>query len=347
MTSVITIERHIIEQERKFPEATGALSNILYEIALAAKMIVREVNKAGLVDILGETGTINVHGEHVRKLDLYAHEVIFKAVDHGGMLCCIASEEEEDVLQIPPEFPAGKYALLYDPLDGSSNIDVNVSIGTIFSIHRKISDHPRGCLEDCLQPGRRQVAAGYVVYGSSTMLVYTTGNGVHGFTLDPSIGEFLLSHPDIRIPVPPQRILSVNEGHYTLWSDGQRRLVDHMKGLDGTNPEPFSSRYIGSLVADFHRTLLYGGIFMYPRDDRNREGKLRLLYEAAPLAFIAEQAGGRGSDGHRNILDIEPKALHERTPLYLGSREHVELAERFLAGDAATAGARDEAIVGA
>jgi len=345
MTSVITIERHIIEQERKFPEATGALSNILYEIALAAKMIGREVSKAGLVDILGETGAINVHGEQVRKLDLYAHEVIFKAVDHGGMLCCIASEEEEAVLQIPDEFPTGKYALLYDPLDGSSNIDVNVSIGTIFSVHRKISDHPRGCLEDCLQAGREQVAAGYVVYGSSTMLVYTTGAGVHGFTLDPSIGEFLLSHPDIRIPTPPQRIYSINEGHTTRWSEGQRRLIDHMKGVDGTNPDPFSARYIGSLVADFHRTLLYGGIFMYPADTKCPKGKLRLLYEAAPLAFIAEQAGGRGSDGRRDILEIEPAALHERTPLYLGSHEFVDLAERFLAGDVAAAGSRGEPAV--
>lgn len=345
MTSVITIERHIIEQERKFPQATGALSNILYELALAAKMIGREVSKAGLVDILGETGTTNVHGEHVRKLDAYAHEVIFKAVDHGGMLCCIASEEEEDILQIPDEFPTGKYALLYDPLDGSSNIDVNVSIGTIFSVHRKISDHPRGSLQDCLQPGRKQVAAGYVVYGSSTMLVYTTGAGVHGFTLDPSIGEFLLSHPDIRIPTPPQRIYSVNEGNTTRWAEGQRRLVEHLKGADGSNSDPFCARYIGSLVADFHRTLLYGGVFMYPADTRNPNGKLRLLYEAAPLAFIAEQAGGRGSDGRRRILDIEPEALHERTPLYLGSREHVELAERFLAGDAVAAGARGHPAV--
>ncbi len=338
MTSVITIERHIIEQERRFPQATGALSNILYELALAAKMISREVNKAGLVDILGETGGTNVHGEQVRKLDIYAHEVIFKALDHGGMLCCMASEEEEHILQIPERFPAGKYALLYDPLDGSANIDVNVSIGTIFSIHRKISEQPRGCLQDCLQPGRRQVAAGYIVYGSSTMLVYTTGNGVHGFTLDPSIGEFLLSHPDIRIPSPPQRIYSVNEGNYTRWSAGQRRFVDHLKGLDGSDEPPCSARYIGSLVADFHRTLLYGGIFMYPADTRSPRGKLRLLYEAAPLAFIAEQAGGRGSDGCRDILDLQPTSLHERTPLYLGSHELVDLAERFISGDVATSG---------
>jgi len=333
MTSVVTIERHIIEQERKYPQATGAFSNILYDIALAAKLIAREVNKAGLVDVLGATGAVNVHGDVVRKLDVFAHEVIFKALDHGGHLCCMASEEAPDPIPIPDRFPTGKYALLYDPLDGSGNIDANVSIGTIFSIHRKVSRAERGTLEDLLQPGRRQVAAGYVVYGSSTMLVYTTGAGVHGFTLDPSIGEFLLSHPDIRIPVPGQRIYSVNEGNARYWSPAQRRLVDHWKALDRDDAEPFTHRYIGSLVADFHRTLLYGGIFLYPADARNPQGKLRLLYEAAPLAFICEQAGGRASDGRRPILDIEPETLHQRTPLYIGSADLVEEAERFLAED--------------
>jgi fructose-1,6-bisphosphatase I len=333
--SVVTIERHIIEQERRYPEATGAFSGLLYEIALAAKMIAREVNMAGLIDILGGTDRTNVHGEEVKKLDVWANDVIYSALDHGGYLCCMASEEEEDPIQIPDQFPAGHYCLLFDPLDGSSNIDANVSIGTIFSIHRKISKGERGTLEDCLQPGHRQVCAGYVVYGSSTMLVYTTGQGVHGFTLDPSIGEFLLSHPDIRFPHEPQRIYSVNEGNYTRWSEGQRRLIDHMKGLDGTNRRPFSSRYIGSLVADFHRTLLYGGVFMYPGDSRNPNGKLRLLYEAAPLALIAQQAGGRGSNGEKNILDIQPRALHERTPLYMGSMEFVRMAESFIREEAA------------
>ncbi|MBI4545653.1 MAG: fructose-1,6-bisphosphatase, partial [Gemmatimonadetes bacterium] len=237
-SSVITIERFIIEQERKFPEATGAFSNILYEIALAAKLIVREVSKAGLVDILGSTEATNIHGETVKKLDVYAHEVIFKALDHGGHLCCMASEESEEILPIPEQFPTGRYALLYDPLDGSSNIEANVSIGTIFSIHRKISDAARGTPEDCLQPGNRQVASGYIIYGPSTMLVYTTGNGVHGFTLDPSIGEFLLSHPHIRIPVPGERIYSVNEGNYGRWSEAQRALVDHLKAVDGKNAKP-------------------------------------------------------------------------------------------------------------
>lgn len=340
VSSIVTIERHIIEQERKYPEATGAFSNILYDIALAAKLISGEVNKAGLADILGGAGTTNVHGEQVKKLDVYANEAIFNALDHGGHLCCMGSEEAAELLPIPDKFPAGKYALLYDPLDGSSNIDANVSIGTIFSLHRKVSDGERGTLEDLLQPGRKQVAAGYVVYGSSTMLVYTTGMGVHGFTLDPSIGEFLLSHPDIRIPDPGKRIYSVNEAYYRRWSPGQRRLVDRLKGLDGDDDgASFSSRYIGSLVADFHRTLLYGGLFMYPADSKNPSGKLRLLYEASPLAMVCEQAGGRAIDGEGDVLDVEPHALHQRTPLYIGSREHVDLAERFLADDRVAAAA--------
>jgi|SRR5690554_2307274 fructose-1,6-bisphosphatase I len=334
---IVTIERHIIDQERMFPEATGAFSRILSDIAIAAKVISREVNKAGLVEILGEVGAKNVHGENVRKLDVYADEVIYKALDHTGLLCCMASEENEEVLEIPAKFPTGNYALLYDPLDGSSNIDVNVSVGTIFSIHRKVSDHPRGCIEDCLQVGRRQVAAGYVVYGSSTMLVYTTGHGVHGFTLDPSIGEFLLSHPNMRIPAPGQRIYSVNEGNYLNWSEGQRRFIDHLKGLDGENDRPFSSRYVGSMVADVHRTLLYGGIFMYPADRKNTNGKLRLLYECAPIAMIMEAAGGRASTGAMDILDVEPTSLHQRVPLYVGSKEYVDLAERFLKEEVAVA----------
>ena len=330
--SVVTIERHIIEAERQFPEATGAFSSILYDIAFAAKMIAREVRRAGLNDILGLTGEVNVQGEEVKKLDEFANDVIFKALDHTGHLCGMASEEEEDFIPIPDRFPTGKYCVMYDPLDGSSNIDANVSVGTIFSIHRKVSDHERGCVQDCLQPGTRQVAAGYVVYGSSTMLVYTTGNGVHGFTLEPSIGEFLLSHPNMRIPAPGQRIYSCNEGNYVHWTEEQRRFVDHLKGVDGENAKPFSSRYIGSLVADFHRNLLYGGLFMYPADARSPRGKLRLLYEAAPLAMICEHAGGRASDGTQRILDIVPTALHERTPLYIGTRAYVEEAERFLAG---------------
>jgi len=333
--SVVTIERHIIDQQRKHPEATGIFTTVLYEIALAAKMIAREVNMAGLIDILGGLDRQNVQGEEVQKLDEWANDVIFAALDHGGTLCCMASEESEDPLMIPDRFPVGPYVLLYDPLDGSSNIDANVSIGTIFSIHRKVSDDERGTLQDCLQPGYKQIAAGYVVYGSSTMLVYTTGNGVHGFTLDPMIGEFLLSHPNICIPDPPKRIYSVNEGNYGGWSAGQRKLVDHIKALDGVNKKAFSSRYIGSLVADFHRNLLYGGLFMYPADHRHPNGKLRLLYEAAPLAFICEHAGGRASDGHRDINKIMPHELHQRTPLFIGARSFVDMVERYLREDAA------------
>ncbi len=323
---VVTISRFLVDQERAHPEATGNFTDLLSDIALAAKVIGREVNKAGLVDILGRAGSENVHGETVQKLDLFANDVIYKAMDHTGLLACMASEESEGFMPIPEKFPAGDYVLLFDPLDGSSNIDVNVSIGTIFSIHNKVSDGPRGTLSDCLQAGCEQVAAGYILYGSSTMLVYTTGAGVHGFTLDPSIGEFLLSHPDMKIPDPPAKVYSVNEAYYDRWSRGQKRLVNHLKTEAG-----FSSRYIGSMVADVHRTLLTGGLFMYPRDDENPDGKLRLLYEASPLGMIIEQAGGRASHGAGPLLDTRPEALHQRTPVYMGSTELVELAEAYLA----------------
>ena len=335
--SVITIGRHILGEERHFPEATGAFSSILYDIALAAKLVSREVRRAGLIDIIGKTGAVNVHGDEVKKLDEFAHDVIFRALDHCGHLCVMASEESEEVLEIPDHFSTGKYVLLYDPLDGSSNIDANVSVGTIFSIHRKVSKAPRGTLEDCLQPGTRQAAAGYILYGSSTMLVYTTGTGVHGFTLEPSIGEFVLSHPNMRIPSPGQRIYSVNEGNYRNWSPGQQRLVDHLKGLDGEDDEPYMGRYVGSMVADIHRTLLYGGLFMYPADATSPEGKLRLLYEAAPMAMIVEQAGGRATDGNGRVLEVQPTSLHQRVPLFLGSRECVDLAEQYVGAEAGSA----------
>jgi len=324
---VITIGRHIIEQERRYPAATGAFSDILHDIAIAAKIISREINRAGLVDIVGSAGKFNVHGEDVRKLDEFANEVVFNALDHTGNLCVMASEEVEDPIAIPDNFPCGNYALLHDPLDGSSNIEANVSLGTIFSIHRKISQGERGSMEDLLQPGHRQLAAGYVVYGSSTMLVYTTGAGVHGFTLEPSIGEFLLSHPGMRIPDPGRKIYSVNEAYYKRWSPGQQRAVDELKD------QGFSLRYIGSLVADFHRTLLYGGIFMYPADSKSPQGKLRLLYEAAPLAMVIGEAGGASSNGRGSILEIEPQELHQRTPLYLGNRHLIERTETALKAD--------------
>ncbi len=333
--SVVTVERHITDQERLHPEATGALSDILRHMALSAKIIAREVNKAGLVDILGAVGRENIHGEQVKKLDEFADDVIFAAFDHTGLLCCMASEESEGIREIPERFPTGKYALLYDPLDGSSNIDANVSIGTIFSVLLKRSDNPRGTEADCIQKGRDQIAAGYVVYGSSTMMVYTTGNGVHGFTLDPSIGEFLLSHPDIKIPTPGKRIYSVNEGNYGRWSPGQRRLVRYLKGADGDNDKPFSTRYIGSMVSDLHRTLLYGGLFMYPGDAKAPKGKLRLLYECNPMAMLVEHAGGRATDGKRDLLDIEPTSLHQLSPIYIGTKDYVDLAHRFVEEEAA------------
>ncbi len=330
--TIVTIERHILEQERSFPEATGEFTNLLYDIALAAKIIVREVSKAGLVEILGLTGEENVQGEQVMKLDVFANETIVRMNDHTGRLCVMASEEIPDIIPIPERFPTGNYVLVFDPLDGSSNIDVNASVGTIFSIHRKVSDGPRGSLEDCLQPGYKQAAAGYIIYGSSTMMVYTSGQGVHGFTLDPSMGEFLLSHPNIRIP-PQGKYYSVNEGNCHYWSEGVRRYVDHLKTSETATGHPYSARYIGTLVADFHRNLLAGGIFMYPADSKDPQkphGKLRLLYEAAPMAFIVEQAGGRASDGARDIMQIQPESLHQRAPLFIGSREDVDEAERFI-----------------
>jgi fructose-1,6-bisphosphatase I len=329
-TSVVTIERFIIEEERNHPEATGELSGILYDLALAAKMIANKVRSAGLADILGATENENVQGEVQQKLDILSNEIIVKAMDHGGRLCAMASEEEPDIIQIPDNFKCGKYCLLFDPLDGSSNIDVNVPVGTIFSVVRKITRGRHGELEDMLQPGRRQVAAGYIIYGSSTMMVYTTGQGAHGFTLDPSIGEFLLSHPNIRIP-EEGRYLSVNDSYEQHWNESVRSVMRKYKGLDNDH-KALSTRYVGSLVADFHRNLLGGGIFAYPASRKSPHGKLRLLYEANPLAFIVEQAGGAACDGTRRVLDVEPTELHQRTPLYIGSRKEVELAQRIIAG---------------
>jgi fructose-1,6-bisphosphatase I len=327
----MTIERHIIEQQKQFPQATGEFSALLYDIAFAAKVISRDVRKAGLVDILGYTGAENVQGEMVKKLDEFADDVIYRAMDHTGRLCCMACEERKELIPIPEEFKCGHYVLLYDPLDGSSNIDANVSIGTIFSIHRKISSGERGTLEDCLQPGHKQVAAGYVIYGSSTIMVYTAGLGAHGFTLDPTVGEFLLSHENIQIPKRGS-IYSANEGNTHNWDDGMRRYIEYLKTPDKAKGRPYSTRYIGSLVADFHRNLLYGGIFLYPADKKNPNGKLRVLYEANPLAFIVEQAGGAASNGKQRILDIPPTDLHQRTPLIIGSFEDVREAEEFLQG---------------
>lgn len=332
-TSVVTIDRFIIEQERLFPEATGQLSGILYDIALAAKLIANKVRRAGLVDILGALDSENVQGEIQQKLDVFANETIIKAMDHGGKLCAMASEEEPDIIPIPDQFRCGNYVLCFDPLDGSSNIDVNVPVGTIFSVMRKITRGVRGDLEDFLQPGRRQVASGYIIYGSSTMLVYTTGQGVHGFTLDPSIGEFLLSHPDIRIPARG-RYLSVNDSYEQHWDDSVKALMRRYRGLDGQQ-KAMNVRYVGSLVADFHRNLLGGGVFAYPANTQSPKGKLRLLYECNPLAFIVQQAGGSATDGVHDILDIVPSELHQRSPLFIGSRDDIDTAREMLAKRAA------------
>ncbi len=324
---IMTIETHILSEQQQHPEATGVLTQLLYDIALAGKVISSRTSVAGLAEILGKTQDINIQGEIVQKLDRFADLTIIRLNDHTGRVAIMASEENDDPIMIPEQYPAGKYVLLFDPLDGSSNIDFNIPIGTIFSIFQRKTETGRGTLEDCLQPGRNLVAAGYLLYGSSTMLVYSTGSGVHGFTLDPTVGEFLLSHPNIRMPEKPQ-YFSVNLGYYNAWSPGVRSFTDSLLGIDD-KVHSLSLRYVGSLVADFHRNLLAGGIFYYPSDNLDPQkphGKLRLTYEAAPLAYLAEQANGLGSDGIQNILDITPDSLHQRTPLFIGNRDLVEEA---------------------
>ncbi|HNP47603.1 MAG TPA: class 1 fructose-bisphosphatase [Bacteroidia bacterium] len=331
MNKVITLGQFIIERQTDFPYAKGELSRLLRDIGIAAKIVNREVNKAGLVDILGEFGTINVQGEKVKKLDVYANEQFIAALSAGGETCAVASEENEGLVHIDSEISKNaKYVVCVDPLDGSSNIDVNVSIGTIFSIYRRTSFSGKVEDSDYLQRGTEQVAAGYVIYGSSTMLVYTTGKGVNGFTLDPSIGEFCLSHPDMSCP-KNGLIYSINEGNYVHFPDGVKQFIKYVQVEDSATNRPYSSRYIGSLVADFHRNLLKGGIFIYPSTLKSPKGKLRILYECNPLAFIIEQAGGKASDGFRRILDIQPSSLHQRTPLFIGSAEMVTMAEEFMA----------------
>jgi fructose-1,6-bisphosphatase I len=327
--AVVTIERFIMDQERRHPEATGELSDLLSDLALAAKIISRQVRRAGLTDILGAAGTMNVSGEQQHKLDVFARDTIHSAVQYSGCLCLMASEEDEAPVPVPPDAKMGSYVLLHDPLDGSSNIDVNVSTGTIFSIHRRVTpsaDQPS--LADCLQVGRRQVAAGYILYGSSTMLVYTTGQGVHGFTLDPTIGEFLLSHPDMRTPEVGM-YYSINESYRNRWTPAVQRVVQAFRNGDG-EVKPKGARYIGSLVADLHRNLITGGVFLYPADATAPEGKLRLMYEAAPVAMVLEQAGGAATDGRGPILDLVPERLHQRTPLVVGSKADVAFATEIM-----------------
>jgi fructose-1,6-bisphosphatase I len=330
-SKIITIERHILESQRSFPEASGTLTALLYDIALAGKVIASNTTRGGLVGILGKTADMNVQGEQVMKLDRLADQIIYRLNDHTGRLAVMASEENAEPLPIRDGYPTGKYVLLFDPLDGSSNIDVNVAIGTIFSIYRRKSESGPGTMADLLQPGRDLVAAGYINYSVATMLVYSSGAGVHGFTLDKTIGEFLLSHPDIQIP-EKAKYYSANQGYEKYWSEGMKRYTSFLQGKEGGG-KALSLRYIGSLVGDFHRNMLTGGIFYYPADTQDPAkptGKLRLLYEAAPLAFLAEQAGGYASDGRQPILDIMPTQLHQRTPLFLGNRTLVEKAEEYI-----------------
>ncbi|WP_031485224.1 class 1 fructose-bisphosphatase [Maridesulfovibrio frigidus] len=326
MTQQITVTEHLLLHQKQIPGATGQFTHLFNELVLSAKIISREVNKAGLVDVLGFTGEINVQGEEVKKLDEYANRILIHRMARSGVLCAMASEENADIIDIPHGLPQGSYIIIFDPLDGSSNIDVNVNIGTIFSIYRRKSKVGTPVQSsDVLQKCDEQVAAGYILYGSSTMLVFTTGDGVHGFTLDPGVGEFLLSHPNIKTP-EVGKIYSVNEGYWPYWSKTTQKVVNYFKSLDNIHGQPYSLRYIGSLVADFHRNLIYGGVFMYPADHREPSkpvGKLRLLCEAAPMAMLVEQAGGMATDGTKRILDIVPDDLHQRVPLFIGSKHEV------------------------
>ncbi len=327
----ITLGQFIIERQADFPYAKGELSRLLRDIGIAAKLVNREVNKAGLVDILGDMGETNVQGEDQKKLDVYANEQFINALRSGGECLAVASEENEDLIEIEgPVSQNAKYLVCIDPLDGSSNIDVNVSIGTIFSIYRRKNESTgTATIEDFMIKGSEQVAAGYIIYGSSTMLVYTTGKGVNGFTLDPSIGEFCLSHPDMKIPEEGM-LYSINEGNYMHFPDGVKKYIKYCQEEDKSTNRPYSSRYIGSLVADFHRNMIKGGIYIYPSTGKSPNGKLRLLYEANPLAFIVEQAGGKASNGFDRILDVQPESLHQRVQLFIGSNKMVEKAEELM-----------------
>lgn len=328
----VTVHRKIMDSQSMHGEATGELSGLLTELIVASKIISAEANMAGLADVIGVSGKTNIQGEEVQKLDEFANNTIKRRMARSGYICVMASEEDDEMIPAQEGYE-GKYTLAFDPLDGSSNIDVNVSIGTIFSIHLRKSQGQQGTLDDILQPGNSLVAAGYIIYGSSTMLVYSTGEGVHGFTLDPSVGEFFLSHENIRTP-EKSKYYSVNEGNCNYWTPEMRDYISFLKEIDEDSGRPYSSRYIGSLVADFHRNLITGGIFIYPCDCKTPDktkGKLRLLYEASPLAYLVEQAGGRAiTDDGRRILDIQPTELHERISLIIGSKKEVDMAEKLL-----------------
>ena len=331
MEKSITLNEFIIHQQAEFPEATGTFSCLLHHIGIAAKKVNREVNKAGLVDILGRSGCENVQGEEQQKLDVYANEAFMEELQASGECCGIASEENEDVTTFHEGLCRNaKYIVCMDPLDGSSNIDVNVSVGTIFSIYRRKSPIGEAAvLDDFLQKGSEMVAAGYIIYGSSTMLVYTVGRGVNGFTLDPSLGEFCLSHPNIKTPASG-KIYSINEGNYEKFPVGIKKYIKYCQEKDAKTNRPYTSRYIGSLVADFHRNMLKGGVFMYPSTDSHPNGKLRLLYECNPIAFIAEQAGGLAFSEEGRILDLQPEAIHQRVTFYAGAHDMVMKVKEFL-----------------
>ena len=328
---ILTLDEFTIQQLRNFPHATGELSSLLRDLGLAAKRVNVEVNKAGLVDILGDYGSVNVQGEDVKKLDIFANNQFMKVLQHGVSCAGIASEEMDDVVIFDDEISNNsKYVVMFDPLDGSGNIDVNISIGTIFGVYRRLSEKGKPCNEkDFLQKGIQQVAAGYIVYGSSTMLVYATRRGVNGFTLDPSIGEFCLSHPDIQCP-PSGNIYSVNHGNFFRYDKGVQEYITACQKKDKTSGGPYTQRYIGSMVADVHRGLIKGGIFMYPGTTDKPNGKLRLAYECNPFAFIVEVAGGRATNGKERILEIEPTTLHQRVPMFIGSKDMMDELDTYL-----------------
>ena len=328
---LVTLDEYIIQSQNRFPGATGELSQLLRDIGLAAKIISREVNKAGITSLLGVDGSKNIHGESVKKLDLFADEQLISALDRSMITCMVISEENDGIVRLNSQ--GGKYIVYLDPLDGSSNIDVNVSIGSIFSIYMRQARFDPNLVEgDALQPGVRQVAAGYVLYGSSTIMVYTTGIGVSAFTLDPGIGEFILSDDNFEMP-DHGTIYSINEGSYNSWSDGLKKYIKYCQMEDPETGRPYSARYIGSMVADVHRTLVKGGIFIYPSSKVYPQGKLRLMYECNPLGFIIEQAGGRATNGNKRIMEIQPEAIHERTPIFIGSSRNVEEVMQFISND--------------
>lgn len=328
-----TIDRHISEEEKLHPKATGEFTKLLHDLTFSMRIIASEVRRAGINDILGLTENTNIHGEKVRKIDEYANEVIIRSMDHGGNLCVMVSEEEDEVIEIPSSFKKGKYVLAFDPLDGSSNLDVNITIGTIFSLYQRLDPESdtAGTMSDILQPGYKQVAAGYVLYGSSTLLAYTTGNGVNVFTYEPSIGEFLLVIEKLKMP-DFGSYYSCNEGNYNKWDSRVQQYVDYIKSPSDNGVRPYTMRYVATAVADIHRMLHYGGIYMYPGEKTKPQGKIRLLYEANPLAWMIEQAGGRAITGKSNILEVQPETIHQTVPIFMGSRKNIDELELFLEG---------------